>query len=92
MMEKRVNVRVRGLVQGVGFRMFVVREANARSLSGWTRNLPDGSVELEAQGTSGLVDELIRQVNIGPSKSRVTSVSVRETTIEKTNENFRILY
>jgi len=91
-MEKRVNVRVRGLVQGVGFRMFVVREANARSLSGWTRNLPDGSVELEAQGTSGLVDELIRQVNIGPSKSRVTSVSVRETTIEKTNESFRILY
>lgn len=91
-MEKRVNVRVRGLVQGVGFRMFVVREANARNLSGWTRNLPDGSVELEAQGTSGLVDELIRQVNIGPSKSRVTSVSVRETTIEKTNESFRILY
>jgi acylphosphatase len=91
MTEKRVHIIVSGLVQGVGFRMFVQREASARSLSGWTRNLPDGTVEIEAQGSSGLVDELLRQSRIGPSHSRVTSIKVREMAINATDKGFRIL-
>jgi acylphosphatase len=92
-MEKRVNVKIRGLVQGVGFRMFIVREAAARNLSGWTRNQPDGSVEFEAQGPAGLVDDLVRQVNIGPSKSRVTSLAVRDIGLsDDSGSGFGICY
>ncbi|NTU59262.1 MAG: acylphosphatase [Chlorobiaceae bacterium] len=90
-MEKRVNVIVRGLVQGVGFRMFVLREANMRELSGWTRNLPDDTVEIEVQGDSGLVDELLNRVRTGPSRSRVTALAVRETNLVTTETKFRVL-
>lgn len=89
-MERRVNARVRGLVQGVGFRMFVVREAAALKLSGWTRNLPDGAVEIEAQGEPEMVETLLRKIRQGPSRSRVTGVNVRETSMEPDNEGFRI--
>ena len=91
MTEKRVHIIVSGLVQGVGFRMFVLREASARSLSGWTRNLPDGTVEVEAQGDSGRVDELIRQIRIGPSRSSVTSIKVKEIEVDTSCREFRIL-
>lgn len=91
MTEKRVHIIVSGLVQGVGFRMFVVREASARSLSGWTRNLPDGTVEIEAEGNAGMVDEFVRQTRIGPARSSVTSIKVREIAIDTADRGFRIL-
>jgi acylphosphatase len=90
-MEKRVNVIVRGLVQSVGFRMFVYREASMRGLTGWTRNCPDGSVEIEAQGNSGLVEELLQRAGIGPSRARVKTMSVRETGIVPDEKEFRLL-
>ncbi len=91
-MEKRVNAKVKGMVQGVGFRMFVVREASSRNLSGWTCNLPDGSVEIEAQGPSGMVDELVGMARVGPSRSRVTSVSVRELPVQPDSQGFHVCY
>jgi acylphosphatase len=91
MTEKRIHIIVRGLVQGVGFRMFVRREAVARNLSGWTRNLPDGTVEIEAQGGAGLVDELVRRTRIGPSRSQVSSMAVKEITSDSSDMEFRIL-
>ena len=90
MTEKRVHIIVRGLVQGVGFRMFVHREASARSLSGWTRNLPDGTVEIEAQGNAGMVEELARKAKIGPSRSQVNSIAVREIDLGNSEKGFSI--
>ena len=49
-MAERAQIVVKGIVQGVGFRYFVVREAEALGLAGWVRNLPDGRVELIAEG------------------------------------------
>ena len=48
-----------GRVQGVGFRYYAVNKANQLGLTGWVRNLPDGSVEMEAQGYEEQIDELI---------------------------------
>ena len=89
--QKRLHIIVSGLVQGVGFRMFVTREASARALSGWARNLPDGTVEVEAQGNSGLIDELVAQIRIGPSRSGVTSLKIREKALDPADRGFRIL-
>jgi len=70
----RVHARVYGLVQGVGFREFVRRHAQALGLSGWVRNLPDSSVELEAEGPRPALDELLRQVHRGPRLAWVERV------------------
>lgn len=67
---------VRGRVQGVGFRYFVRREAQELGLTGWVRNCPDGSVELEAEGDAVQLAELEKRLRQGPALSRVDEVTV----------------
>jgi acylphosphatase len=66
--------RVYGRVQGVGFRYFVLREAEQRSLTGFARNLPDGSVEVVAEGPDDTLQDLETRLREGSSFSRVESV------------------
>jgi len=70
----RARINVRGRVQMVGFRAFVVRMA--WSIDGTVRNLADGSVECVAEGPRDRVEELIAVIGQGPPASRVTSVEV----------------
>ncbi len=72
----RARIRVRGLVQGVLFRQSTVDEARRLGLEGWVRNLPDGSVEAEAQGTRQGVEALVRWCRRGPPAARVEGVEV----------------
>ena len=65
---------VSGRVQGVGFRYFVVRKAEALGLAGWVRNLPDGSVEVLASGEGGPVDALEGRLWQGPPHAHVAGV------------------
>ena len=73
----RTRVRVSGLVQGVGFRPFVWREATARGLSGWVGNDAVG-VLLEAEGPTAGVDSLLEALTRPPPLARVDDVSSEE--------------
>jgi acylphosphatase len=66
---------VEGEVQGVGFRYFVRHRATALGLGGRVRNLPDGSVEVVAQGSPRALAELEAALWRGPSLARVARVS-----------------
>lgn len=55
----RKHIVFYGRVQGVGFRYYAVNKANQLGLTGWVRNLPDETVEMEVQGEEPLIDELI---------------------------------
>lgn len=55
----RKHIIFYGRVQGVGFRYYAVNKANQLGLTGWVRNLPDGTVEMEVQGNEASIDELI---------------------------------
>ena len=55
----RKHIVFYGRVQGVGFRYYAVNKANQLGLTGWVKNLPDGTVELEVQGEKPLIDQLI---------------------------------
>lgn len=55
----RKHIIFYGRVQGVGFRYYAVNKANQLGLTGWVRNLPDGTVEMEVQGNEPSIDELI---------------------------------
>jgi acylphosphatase len=59
------------MVQGVGFRYFTRLTARALQLTGWVRNLPDGGVELVAEGPAAEVDQLLAALREGPAGSRV---------------------
>jgi acylphosphatase len=70
---------VRGSVQGVGFRWFVVRAATSLGLSGWTANDRDGSVRVVAEGPATALDALETQLREGPRAARVTAVEAVRT-------------
>jgi acylphosphatase len=65
---------VSGQVQGVGFRAFVRDTARALGVKGWTRNLPDGSVELEAEGEAAAMAALRLRVGAGPGWTQIDYV------------------
>jgi acylphosphatase len=65
---------VQGRVQGVGYRYFVQREADTLGVTGFVRNLPDGSVEVVAEAADGVLDRLEARLRQGPSFARVASL------------------
>ncbi len=65
---------IRGRVQGVGFRYFVRVEARALDLLGRVRNLSDGAVEVEAEGSEPALQKLLAIARTGPRNARVTEV------------------
>lgn len=73
---QRLEATVRGYVQGVGFRYFVVRRARELGLSGWTANESDGTVRVVAEGAATALDELVRHLRAGPPGARVERVDV----------------
>jgi len=81
---------VRGRVQGVGFRYFVLGEARSLCVSGFARNLPDGNVEVQAAGELDALDALARMLEQGPTLSRVDGVTVQELETVPTWSEFKI--
>ena len=74
-----MNIRIEGDVQGVGFRDFAIREANARRLKGWVRNRMDGSIEAVASGPRAVVESFITACIKGPRGARVTAFNLMPT-------------
>jgi len=72
-MERR-HLWVRGRVQGVWYRGSCAEEAELLGLSGWVRNLPDGRVEVVAEGDPDAVQQLVDWCWQGPPSARVTGV------------------
>ena len=70
----RLHAFLRGRVQGVGYRFFVQRQAEAAGLAGWVRNLPDGSVEVLAEGPRAHLETLLAGLRRGPRLSSVETV------------------
>ena len=75
-MNIRATVIIQGLVQGVNFRHYTRQAALRHNVSGWVRNLPDGSVEGCFEGQETDVDAVIAWCRTGPSWSRVDGVTV----------------
>jgi acylphosphatase len=66
--------QVFGMVQGVGFRWFVARHARSLGLTGYARNLPNGSVEVVVDGPEEAMAALERLLRTGPANAQVDRV------------------
>jgi len=79
------------MVQGVGFRYFVHRAARQLRLTGYTRNLRDGRVEVYAIGAADSLGELRRELERGPGASRVSGVIEEDAALDlQFSETFSI--
>jgi acylphosphatase len=76
-MEKKMlyKIHVIGRVQGVGFRWSAANEAKSRGITGYVKNLPNGSVYIEAEGSKEQLNDYIEWCKIGPGIGFVESVN-----------------
>lgn len=79
------QIWVSGRVQGVGYRAFAARAALRHGVVGGVRNMDDGRVELEVEGTPAAIDALLQDLRSGPPAARVTQV---ETTWGEATQRF----
>jgi acylphosphatase len=71
-----LHIFVSGKVQGVGYRAFTERAARGLGLSGYSRNLPDGRVEVKIEGERERIDRFVERLRQGPSAGRVDHLEV----------------
>jgi len=89
---RRVRAIVSGRVQGVSYRASTTAQARKLGLVGWVRNLPDGAVEIEAEGPNDAVDALVIWCWRGPPAARVTGVAVEEIAVTGRDLDFAIAH
>jgi acylphosphatase len=75
MTQQRLHAIISGRVQGVGFRYFVIMAAVERDLTGWVRNLYNGTVEVVAEGEFEALETLLQLLREGPRGSFVDNVA-----------------
>ncbi|MGY0288100.1 MAG: acylphosphatase [Thermoproteota archaeon] len=88
----RAHLRIYGWVQGVFFRSSMRRVAKKLGVTGWVRNLPDGSVEAVVEGEKDKVEEIIRWAHKGPELAVVERVDVEWEEPTGEFDDFSIIY
>jgi acylphosphatase len=74
--QQALHAVVHGRVQGVSFRYYTTQRAGELGVIGWVRNLPDGTVEVLAEGTQTQLDQFLMFLHRGPVGARVSSVNM----------------
>lgn len=88
----RAEILASGFVQGVGFRYFVVRQAEKLRLNGYTENLYSGEVLTVVEGEKHLIEELFKQIKIGPSRAQVRNTFIKWCDYKNEFTKFEIRY
>jgi acylphosphatase len=89
-MPDTLHAYVSGQVQGVWFRAWTKEQAQSLGVSGWVRNLPDGRVEVEAQGPDDALEELEKRLHQGSPPSRVDQVEAKRVNRGESFSGFEI--
>ena len=79
---KHYNIKVKGRVQGVGYRYSTIRMAEQYNIKGFVKNMINGSVYIEAEGESGELQEFIKWCKRGPSMAYVDDLILYESEIK----------
>ncbi len=82
-MQVLAKLKIHGRVQGVFFRQSTREKARELGLSGWVKNMPDGTVEALATGPENVINELIAWCEQGPAYARVDKVDVQVSKVDE---------
>ncbi len=91
-MKARAHIKVTGMVQGVYYRSTAREEALKIRLTGWVRNMSDGSVELVVEGEKEKIEEFIRWCWKGPPLAIVKNVEVKWEEYKNEFKTFDVRY
>jgi len=87
---KRAEIIANDLVQGVGFRYFVYKNAKEIGLKGFVKNLATGEVLTVVEGNIALIEDLFNRIKIGPSHAYVKNCNIMWDKIKNEFNNFEI--
>lgn len=90
--QLRLHAVVHGRVQGVNFRAYTQREAEATSLTGWVRNRIDGTVETVAEGAQDSLDRFVQFLHSGPPLASVNDVEIEWAAATGEFSEFKVRY
>ncbi len=88
----RAHITVSGVVQGVGYRFFAQRVATQLGITGYVRNLPDGRVEVVAEGKQGAMNAFIEELRRGPWSARVSGFNLETSEYKGEFNRFMIRF
>ncbi|MBA4406477.1 acylphosphatase [bacterium] len=89
---KRAEILVNGLVQGVGFRYFVVRRAEELGLRGYTKNIFSGEVYTVVEGERAIIEDFYDKIKIGPLHAHVKNASIKWSESKNEFTQFEVRY
>jgi acylphosphatase len=88
----KAEIIVQGVVQGVGYRFFVLNQARLYDVKGYVKNMPDGTVQVLAEGKKGMVKDFVERLRIGPLSAHVTGIDVKWHEKDSGFTEFRLQY
>lgn len=88
---QRMHVKIKGIVQGVGFRFFVLLHGKNRNLRGWVRNCINGDVEVLAEGPRLELEYLLEKLKTGPNAAQVIETDIQWQTFKGDLPPFTVL-
>jgi acylphosphatase len=88
----RIHLIISGDVQGVGYRAWILRQAQDLPLTGWVKNRDDGAVELVAEGEKTVLEQLIAHCTKGPDVSWVEHVDTAWQKPTGEYQGFEVIY
>jgi len=91
-MKRRAEIIIDGLVQGVGFRYYIVRHAQQLGLNGFTKNLYTGEVQTVVEGEIALIEELFSALKIGPRSASVRNAKIYWSESQDEFHSFEVKY
>ncbi len=91
-MPSALFLNVRGVVQGVGFRYFTQSVAQRLSLTGYVKNLPDGSVEAYAEGERPQLEQFLAEIERGPRSATVRHIDAHWKETSHKYKDFHITF
>lgn len=85
-------ITITGLVQGVGYRFFCVRQAQQHNIRGYVQNLGNGDVQVVAEGGRGVINDFVKRLKVGPVSAHVTGIDVQYTQEEEGFTEFEVKF
>lgn len=91
-MKKNVHITINGKVQGIWFRANTKQKAEQLGITGWVKNIPNGSVEAIFEGEENCIKEMIDWCQHGPPQAKVENIEIKEQSITNGFDEFLIKY
>lgn len=86
-----IEAIIHGTVQGVGYRYYALHAARVCGVTGWVKNMPDGTVKVVAEGTHDAIQQFMDALRNGPMLATVHTITTHTSSVLEHFQNFKVV-